>query len=228
MNYERFKITTGMKINEIFESIISIILPKEKYVTEIENLSIEYIGNEIPKADETSDSKFRAVFHYKNNIVRRAIWEIKYNENKKIAEKFCKPLYEFLIETLGEETVFENFNNPLLVPIPSGKETMKKRGFNQCELIAKELFKIDNGQNFQLETKAIFKIKETTHQSETKNKSKRLKNLEGCFLADKEKVSGRNIILIDDVITTGATMKEVSKTLKSAGAKRVIGFSIAH
>ncbi|MCX6717627.1 MAG: phosphoribosyltransferase family protein, partial [Candidatus Taylorbacteria bacterium] len=105
---------------------------------------------------------------------------------------------------------------------------IKKRGFNQCELLVKILTELDNNQNFQSETKAIFKIKETIHQSETKNKSKRLKNLEGCFSADPLKVRGKCIILIDDVITTGATMKEVSKTLKDAGARKVIGFSIAH
>jgi len=217
-----------MRIREIFETIISIILPKEECVTEIENLSTEYIGNEIPRADETSDSKFKAVFQYKDKVVRKAIWEIKYHGNRKIAKKFCRPLYEFILEELGDEVTFENFSDSLLIPIPSGKETLKKRGFNQCELITKELARLDEENNFQLETKAIFKIKETTHQSETKNKSKRLKNLEGCFSADSEKVRGRCIILIDDVITTGATMKEVSKTLKSAGAKKVIGFAIAH
>jgi competence protein ComFC len=217
-----------MKITKIFESIISIILPKEEYVSEIENLSPEYIENEIGIANETSNPKFKAVFQYKNKIIRKAIWEIKYNGNKKITEKFSRPLYEFIIEELGDEVAFENFNSPLLIPIPSGKDTLKKRGFNQCELIAKELIRLDETKNFQLETKAIFKIKETTHQSETKNKSKRLKNLEGCFSADPQKVRGRYIILIDDVITTGATMKEVSKTLKEAGAKKVIGFSIAH
>ena len=217
-----------MKIRKILESIISIVLPKEEYVSEIENLSPENIKNEINSANETSNPKFKALFQYKNRIIRKAIWEIKYNGNKKITEKFSRLLYEFIIEELGDEITFENFNNPLFIPIPSGKNTLKKRGFNQCELIAKELIRLDEAKIFQLETKAIFKIKETTHQSETKNKSKRLKNLDGCFFADPQKVRGRCIILIDDVITTGATMKEVSKTLKSAGAKKVIGFAIAH
>jgi ComF family protein len=216
------------KLKKMLELIISIILPKEECVSEIENLSSEYIANKIPHANETNNPKFKALFQYKDKIIRKAIWEIKYMGNKKIAEKFCKPFYEFIIEELGDEIAFENFSNPLLTPIPSGKETMQKRGFNQCELIAKELIRLDEEINFKLEMKAIFKIKETAHQSETKNKSKRLKNLEGCFSADPEKVRGRCIVLIDDVITTGATMKEVSKTLKNAGAKKVIGFSIAH
>ena len=217
-----------MNIKTIIESIISIVLPKEKYVSEIENLSPEYIENEISRANETNNPKFKALFQYKDKIIRKAIWEIKYRNNRKIAEKFCRPFYEFIIEELSDEIAFENFNNPLLIPIPSGKETIKKRGFNQCELLVKILTELDNNQNFQSETKAIFKIKETIHQSETKNKSKRLKNLEGCFSADPQKVRGKCIILIDDVITTGATMKEVSKTLKEAGARKVIGFSIAH
>jgi predicted amidophosphoribosyltransferase len=61
-----------------------------------------------------------------------------------------------------------------------------------------------------------------------KNRNERLKNLKDCFSADEKKIKNRNIILIDDVITTGTTMNEASKTLKDAGAKKVIGFSLAH
>ena len=60
------------------------------------------------------------------------------------------------------------------------------------------------------------------------DKSERLKNLKGCFSANSELVKNRNIILIDDVITTGTTMNEATKTLREAGAKKVIGFSLAH
>ena len=108
------------------------------------------------------------------------------------------------------------------------KKDLYTRGYNQSELIVKEIVKIDGNKNFQYIQNSLTKIKETPHQSKLKNKTERLKNLKNCFSADAEKVKGRNIILIDDVITTGTTMSEASRTLKEAGAKNVIGFSIAH
>jgi predicted amidophosphoribosyltransferase len=92
----------------------------------------------------------------------------------------------------------------------------------------KELAKYDGGKNFEVHFHVLSKIRETPHQAKLKNKTDRLKNLKGSFKANAGLVKGRNIILIDDVITTGTTMREAAKTLREAGAKKVIGFAIAH
>ncbi|MFA6430544.1 MAG: phosphoribosyltransferase family protein [Candidatus Paceibacterota bacterium] len=215
-------------IKKIFETILSILLPKEEKILEIENLNSEYIVRELPKAAETNNPKFKALFQYKNKIVKQAIWEIKYKKNKGILEKFSKALYDFILEEIGDELLFNNFQSPILVPIPTSKENLRERGYNQCELIIKELIKIDGGENFSTDFKALKKIKETKHQAKTKNKMQRLKNLDGCFYVDKERIKGKNIILIDDVITTGATMKEARQALEEAGTKKVIGFALGH
>jgi competence protein ComFC len=215
-------------LRKIFETLLSIILPKEESVLRIENLSLSFIENQLPKANETNNPKFKALFQYKDKIVRQAIWEIKYNKNKRILENFTLALYEFILEEISDEILFNNFHSPILIPIPTSKQSLKERGYNQCDLVVKELIKIDEGKNFFIDFKSLKKIKETGHQSKTKNKTQRLKNLEGCFLADPEKIKGKNIILIDDVITTGATMKEATRALKKAGAKKVLGFALGH
>ncbi len=212
-------------LRKIFELLLSIILPRESNVLEIENLDIEYISN-LPKAKD-ADGNIKALFKYKDKIVKQAIWEIKYKKNQRILEKFTKVFYDYILEELSDERLFNNFDSPIIIPIPISKETLKERGYNQCELIVKELVKIDGGKNFSADFKTLRKIKETKHQSKTKNKTQRLKNLEGCFEAD-ERIKGKNIILIDDVITTGATMKEVYQTLKKSGAKKAIGFALGH
>ncbi len=211
---------------KIIESVLSTIFPKEKDVLDIEQLTHEQISS-FERANEIRDRKLRGLFQYKNRFVRKAIWEIKYRKNKIILEKFSKPLYEFIIEEISDEMLFGNFRNPVIIPIPSSKKRRNERGFNQAELIAKKIFEMDSGTNFSLETVWLSKIKDTPHQSELKNRSDRLKNLIDAFDA-KEKVSGKNIILIDDVITTGTTMSEAIKALKKSGAKNVLGFSIAH
>jgi len=221
--------TTGMKkIKEYISSILNLILPKDLEVAEIEDMSEEDITNSVPEANEIKNNRYRALFQYKNKISRKAIWAIKYNKNQKILNKFSSLLYEFILENVTDEIAFSNFNNPLLIPIPMHKNNLRERGYNQSELIAKEIYKIDEEKNFSIELGALIKIKETPHQSTLKNKNERLKNLKGCFSANSSLVKNRNIILIDDVITTGTTMSEVSKTLREAGAKKVIGFSLAH
>jgi len=217
-----------MNFKGFIDSIIDLILPKDSDVVEIENMSeIDIIGR-IPQASDVKIGKLKSMFQHKNKISRKAIWAIKYNKNSKILKKFSNIFYEFILENVTEEMAFSGFNNPLLIPIPMHKNDLKERGYNQSELITKELYKIDGGNNFVISVDALLKIKETPHQSVLNNKNQRLKNLKNCFLAKEEIVKNRNIILIDDVITTGTTMKEASKTLMEAGAKKVIGFSISH
>ncbi len=215
------------KLQNILGILLSIVLPKESSTILLENMSMEEI-NILPKANTLDDGTYRALFQYKNKTVRLTIWEIKYKANKKITALFSKLLYEFILEEIVDEIVFSNFQNPLLIPIPASKGRIRERGFNQCELILKEIQKLDTENFFKVSFNALRKIKETPHQSKLKNKEKRLKNLKGCFLADPGIVAGRNVVLIDDVITTGQTMKEAAKTLRGAGAKKVIGFAIAH
>ena len=217
-----------MNLNIFWEYLLSIILPKGQNVSLIENMTEEEIVRDIELSDEIIDEKYKALFQYKNKIARNAIWEIKYRGNKKIVSRFSKLLYEFIINEVSDEISFSNFNNPLLVPIPKSKASLREKGFNQSELIVKEISRIDESKNFEMSLDSLRKIKETAQQSKLKNRAERLKNLIGCFSADSEKVRGRCVILIDDVITTGATMKEASKTLREAGAKKVLGFAISH
>ena len=97
----------------------------------------------------------------------------------------------------------------------------KRRGFNQSEIIAKELGRISNCKVVSL----LSKIKDTEDQARL-NKEERLKNIKNCFkLCDRPGLS--QVLLVDDVFTTGATMKECCKVLKQAGIKKVWGFTLA-
>jgi predicted amidophosphoribosyltransferase len=94
------------------------------------------------------------------------------------------------------------------------------------EIISKSV--LDTYENLAvLNTQALSKQKDTAPQT-TLSKERRLKNIAGSFNADKNIITGRNIILIDDVLTTGSTIKEAETTLKKAGAKNVLCVSLAH
>jgi competence protein ComFC len=215
-------------LHGLIENILSIILPKQELTRQIESLRLEAIAANIEKAEPLSDDHYQAMFKYKNPLMRQAIWEIKYRRNRVIAQKFARLLSEYVLEELQDEAIFSNFTNPLLVPTPAGRQSMKERGFNQCELLIAEMKAIDASGIFDYSFDAVRKVKETEHQSKMMSREARLKNLSDAFWASPGKVARRNVIIIDDVITTGTTIREISKALKIAGAKRVIGFALAH
>ena len=170
-----------------------------------------------------------SIFSYRNAIIKKALRALKYNNNKEIGEIFARILYDEILEDLSDRQLFSNFKNPLLIPIPLSKKRLRERGFNQSGLIAREISHLDNNTSFTFTESVLYKIKDTPSQVSIKDKAERLKNLHGCFsVKDKKVVCGKNIIIIDDVTTTGATIAEARKTLLSAGAKKVIAFTVAH
>ena len=153
---------------------------------------------------------------------------------------FAEIIYEKILEELSELSIMENFTEPVLIPIPLSPKRRRERGFNQAELICRELVKINNLRysvdlnqekkfNLKLESGVLIKPKETEHQARIKDRRQRLKNIIGSFaVKNGELIKNRNIILIDDILTTGATLSEAKKVLKQAGARKIIAFTIAH
>lgn len=106
----------------------------------------------------------------------------------------------------------------LLIPVPISWKRRLMRRYNQTELLCTELQKISG---LIYEPRILEKIKETATQKSL-DRERRLRNLENSFSLNKKfSVKEKNILLIDDVITTGATANACAKLLKSAGAKKV-------
>lgn len=116
-----------------------------------------------------------------------------------------------------------NFNNLLLIPVPLHKQRFRWRGFNQSELIAKN---IANILNLELSYSDLTRIKNTRPQAKT-NKAGRMKNIKNSFIWNGPRLNQRNVLLLDDVATTGTTMNECAKVLKQAGANEIWGLAIA-
>lgn len=114
------------------------------------------------------------------------------------------------------------YKNFVVVPIPLNKKRMRSRGFNQSEIIGNIL-----SREFELKmnTKLLKRVKNTITQTGI-NREERAKNVDKAFIADVL-VKGLNVLLIDDVCTTGATLIEASKALYEAGALEVKCFALA-
>lgn len=214
---------------KVLNFFLDFLFPRSSPVISIENMSADEIIRKIPRAKEIDDSGVRALFDYRNELAKQAIWEIKYRKNEKILSAFCALFYEYIIDGLADVALFSDFKNPILIPIPSSQKRLKERGYNQCELIASQLVRIDGNKNFTMPNNILEKIKDSPSQTSVKNRSERLRNLRGCFaIKNPEKIQDSNIIIIDDVITTGATMSEAKETLLGAGARQVLCFALAH
>lgn len=172
------------------------------------------------------------LFDYRHPPIKEAIRLIKYKGKRRLIVPLAEILHGRMIEELSELKIMENFQKPILIPIPLSRKRRRERGFNQAELICQELVKINNlNQNtdWKLEKDVLIKCKDTEHQARIKERQDRLKNLSGSFaVKNSEKIKSYNIILIDDVTTTGATLVEAKKVLKKAGVRKVIAFTLAH
>lgn len=169
-----------------------------------------------------------SLFEYRYPAVKKSIWFLKYKNKRRLAKIFAELLYAKIVKELSN-SYNQEFHKPLLVPIPISAKRRRERGYNQTELLCHEIMKLDKEKILGLEKNVLIKPKETAHQALTLNKQERLKNIIGTFsLKNREKIINRNIILIDDVITTGATLEEARKLLQKFEAKKVIAFTIAH
>lgn len=146
--------------------------------------------------------------------LKQAIWELKYGKRREMA----RPLAELLVRKANA------LREPsLVIPIPLHFKRRHERGFNQAELLAREFSKITG---IPARTDILEKIKETPAQVEVQDKELRLQNLEGAFRVNGN--IGTQIILIDDVATSGATLMHAARALKDAGAKKITGLVVAH
>ncbi|MEK7588375.1 MAG: ComF family protein [Patescibacteria group bacterium] len=169
-----------------------------------------------------------SIYDYRDPLIKRAIWLLKYKGKKSLSKVFATSIYLNTLEEISEMMLLENFKNPILIPIPLSKKRYRERGYNQAELIARELLLL-SPETFTLKKDILTKIKDTIHQAHIKDRKQRLKNITNSFnIKNKESIKNRNIILIDDVTTTGATLSEAKKVLKENGAKKIIAFTVAH
>lgn len=150
-----------------------------------------------------------------NRFLREKISDYKFNGKNYLYKAFG----DIMLKTAKE--IPEEIDLVLFVPSHRRKQAI--RGYNQAELLAKY---IANSLNKPLTRKNLVKVKSTKEQSGL-NKLDRMINLKESFkIKDGEEIKGKKILLIDDIITTGVTLEEVSRVLLNNGAKKVIGLTL--
>jgi ComF family protein len=157
----------------------------------------------------------RSPFRF-DEVIRKAIHELKYRNLKAISPCLAELLADYLKE------------NPLpgeaLVGVPLHPRRLRERGYNQSSLIAAEL-----GKRIGLPVieDCLIRVKQAQPQVKAVDVEERRRNVVDAFVCRDERVSGKQIILIDDVCTSGATLESCAAALKNKGAKSVWGLTLA-
>lgn len=165
----------------------------------------------IKKSDIFYLNKFKiSSYAYYGGVIKKLILKLKYENDFTAGELLSRLLVEYILENI-------DYHNFVISYIPMSNRSKRIRGFNQCEYIGKKISK-------RLSIKCIkVLIKEKNNREQkTLCKSERFENVQGIFsINNKINISGLSIILIDDVVTSGATMIEAYKILKKYGAKEI-------
>lgn len=167
----------------------------------------------------------QALYTYQDKRVAKAVWRLKYGGASASAESLGNYLGEFILSDLADSMLLD-LSNIILVPAPLSRERLRERGYNQALLIAKGVAKLTK---IPIEENAVEKVVHTRTQVSLKNRAQRLNNLSGAFrITDPDLVAGKLVIVIDDVHTTGTTIREIARVLEDAGARLVLGYTLAH
>ena len=173
-----------------------------------------------------------ALLPFNNPIVRSTLHEAKYHGNERAFRLLGSTLADFLPDYVADFE-FYGHRKSIIVPVPLGKVRRKERGFNQAEEIAKYALK-NLGSDFSIDVNLLERIKETQTQVSLERK-KREENMRGAFTASPRLRSASRIeltntlfIVLDDVVTTGATLQAASSALRDAGALHILPIALAH
>jgi len=155
-------------------------------------------------------------FYPYKGVVKQAIKGIKY--------KFAYRIAEDVLQMISEEQLIF-LKHMILVPIPLHSSRLQMRGFNQAEIIATILSK---KYFLPIQINILKRVQKTPPQVEMRYRKERIENMKKVFAVSKTyQLKKTAILLVDDVFTTGATMRSAAESLKKAGAETVWGVTIA-
>jgi ComF family protein len=160
-----------------------------------------------------------AAAHYQNATVQALVHHLKFRS----IEDAAQTLGDIIVRWARDnEFHFENF---YVMPIPLSRQRRRMRGYNQAELIARHFA---GSFRLPLETKLLIRTRHAKPQSETATLAERTTNIRGVFaIREPDRIRGKNILLIDDVITSGTTFLEASRVVRIGGARSIIALAAA-
>jgi len=153
-----------------------------------------------------------------DEAVKKCVCSFKYGGRPQMARPLGKLMCDFALSSMADEEI------DMIVPVPLHPVKLRERQFNQSELLAAILAEKINKSVVRDRVK---RVRYTAPQTEL-NRDQRARNVRGAFLVGKNAdFKEKAVLLVDDVLTTGATLHECAKAIKDAGAKKVVALALA-
>ena len=168
----------------------------------------------------------RAFGVYRGTL-RALVLQLKFRRRERLGRR----LGAYLAAAWERVEIFQSETRPLLVPVPLFHSRERQRGFNQARLLAeglaRHLSRSRGGKRLQVAAHVLARIRETLPQTGLSALARR-ENVRGAFkVKDPKQIEGRDVVLVDDVMTTGATLSACSHALKQAGSGTVFALALA-
>jgi ComF family protein len=157
----------------------------------------------------------RSPFRF-DGVMRQAIHQLKYRNLRTLAAPLAQLLRDYLVTYPVPGDV--------LVPVPLHRRRLRERGYNQSRLLARELGKLIS---LPMVDDCLIRQRHAPPQARTRNVQERLSNVVGAFRCSDQRLRDKQVLLIDDVSTSGATLDACAAALKAAGVKSVWGLTLA-
>lgn len=227
MKKNNLKIIEKINLNEIIEIVDNLIFPKrcgfcnkiinKEYTCQKCKKNLEYICiNEIVLGEKTDFYTYCFSAYSYTGIVRNKILQFKFNNKKYLYGALSEHLLNMLKPLENEIDI--------IIAVPISWKRYLERGYNQANLIANQIAK---GLRKKCLKNVLIKTKDNKKQSKLKFRQ-RAENVIGVYkILHSEKIKDKNVLLIDDILTTGATIRECSKILIENGVKKVIAAVVA-
>ena len=159
------------------------------------------------------------IYYHKNSPYNNIIHYLKYKNRPEPGERFAF----IAAKEIAETGFFDGID--AIVPLPLSKKKLKERGYNQCDYIAAG---ISRATGIPVLKGAV--VRTTSNETQThKNRDERWKNVEGIFALDRpQDIEGKHVLLLDDILTTGATLASCAKTIQAGCNCRISVFTLGY
>jgi len=231
--------------NILYSTVLEALFPTPVAESRVLSLDAQSLWKTLPRAKRFPVAEACSIFSYKDERVWRLIWSLKYKKSARAAFLGGASLYRIL-------SLYARVTAPIIVvPMPVSRKRRRERGYNQCELLADEIQNCQSRNGHEQENRLMIindLLVRTHHTSRQtmKDRAKRLESAKDIFainrsslekletaeskggMLENKQIKDCLVIVIDDVITTGGTIRDATRTLRNAGFQNTFGLSVAH